>query len=134
LSIIDGITSIRRGEGVWNWDIKPTSPVILNIGLNPVFADAVATSFLMGYPDPRAAMGTPPFLKSDNHILLAEQTGVDTADLSQIESAGSHWKKPDTPLSIKINTLRWVSRRMRNCDIREKHNNVHRSSGHGGEL
>ena len=42
----------------------------------------------MGYDDPRAVRGTKPFHFCDNNLLLAEQTGVGTADLSQIDVRG----------------------------------------------
>ncbi len=37
----------------------------------------------------RAATGTPPFEKCDDHQLLAEQLGVGTVDLFRIEMLGS---------------------------------------------
>ena len=48
--------------------------------------DTVATA-VMGY-DPRAARGTAPFTMCDNTLLLAENLGVGSADLSHIEVAG----------------------------------------------
>jgi len=43
---------------------------------------------VMGYANPRAARGTHPFDKCDNHLLLAEQAGVGTADLAKIDVRG----------------------------------------------
>jgi hypothetical protein len=57
------------------------------VGLNPIATDAVGVA-VMGYSDPQATRGTPPFQTCDNHLLLAEQAGVGTADLSKIEVLG----------------------------------------------
>jgi uncharacterized protein (DUF362 family) len=90
LSIIDGITSMSGGEGPWCSDAAPlkfTSPGVIITGLNPVSTDAVGTA-VMGFDNPRAIRGTKPFQTCDNHILLAEQAGVGTAELSQIDVRG----------------------------------------------
>jgi uncharacterized protein (DUF362 family) len=90
LAIIDGITSMSGGEGPWCGqvaELKVTTPGVLIVGLNGVSTDAVGTA-VMGYPNPRAARGTKPFHFCDNHLLLAEQAGLGTADLSQIEVRG----------------------------------------------
>jgi len=44
---------------------------------------------VMGFSDPRATRGKPPFDQCDNHLLLAEQAGLGTADLARIEILGS---------------------------------------------
>jgi uncharacterized protein (DUF362 family) len=89
LGIIDGITAMRGGEGPWcpGSEIRFTTPGVLIAGLNPVSTDAVGTA-VMGYPDPRATRGTKPFDICDNHLLLAEQAGVGTADLARIDVRG----------------------------------------------
>jgi uncharacterized protein (DUF362 family) len=90
LAIIDGITSMSGGEGPWCRDagpLKVTTPGVLIAGLNPVSTDAVATA-VMGYENPRATKGTKPFQYCDNHLLLAEQAGLGTADVSQVEVRG----------------------------------------------
>ncbi|MEW6237359.1 MAG: DUF362 domain-containing protein [Candidatus Omnitrophota bacterium] len=87
LAVIDGITSMKGGEGFWNAKIKPTAPGIVMAGLNPVSTDAVGTA-VMGYANPRAERGTAPFEKCDNHLLLAERVGLGTADLSKIDVRG----------------------------------------------
>ena len=86
LAIIDGIMAMNGGEGPWCSNavtIKQTTPGILIAGLNPVSTDAVATA-VMGY-DPRSPRGTKPFEYCDNHLLLAEQAGLGSADLGQID-------------------------------------------------
>jgi uncharacterized protein (DUF362 family) len=90
LAIIDGITSMSGGEGPWCREAGPlkfTSPGVLIAGLNPVSTDAVGTA-VMGFENPRAVRGTKPFGFCDNHLLLAEQAGVGTADLNQIDLRG----------------------------------------------
>jgi uncharacterized protein (DUF362 family) len=90
LAIIDGITSMSGGEGPWcggEATLKFTAPGVLIVGLNPVSTDAVGTA-VMGYEDPRALRGAKPFAFCDNHLLLAEQAGLGSADLRQIEVRG----------------------------------------------
>jgi hypothetical protein len=87
LAIIDGITSMKGGEGAWCDDIQFVTPGLLIAGLNPVSTDAVGTA-LMGYADPRALRGTAPFPVSDNHLLLAEKRGIGVANLAEIEVLG----------------------------------------------
>ena len=88
LAIVDGITSIAGGEGFWALEqMSFTKPGVLIAGLNPVSTDAVGAA-VMGFPDPRARRGTAPFERCENHILLAEQAGVGTADLGHIDLRG----------------------------------------------
>jgi len=90
LAIIDGITSMSGGEGPWCRDaaeLKFTSPGVLVVGLNPVSTDAVGIA-VMGYDNPRALRGTKPFHFCDNHLVLAEEAGLGTADLAQIDVRG----------------------------------------------
>jgi hypothetical protein len=90
LAVIDGITSMSGGEGPWCAGankLQFTSPGILAVGFDPVATDAVGTA-LMGYDDPRALRGTKPFHFCDNHLLMAEQAGLGTADLGKIEVLG----------------------------------------------
>ena len=98
LAIIDGITAISGGEGPWAGEarLKVTTPGVLIAGLNPVSTDAVSTA-VMGYVNPRAARGTKPFRDCDNHLLLAEQAGLGTADLAQIELVGMPIEKARYP-------------------------------------
>jgi uncharacterized protein (DUF362 family) len=89
LAIVDGISAMTGGEGPWCAQaavIKATTPGILIAGLNPVSTDAVATA-VMGY-EPRSPRGTKPFEYCDNHLLLAEQAGLGSADLSRIDVRG----------------------------------------------
>jgi uncharacterized protein (DUF362 family) len=101
LAIIDGITAMKGGEGPWCDDenktrIKVTTPGLLIASLNPVSTDAVGTA-VMGYENPRAAKGVKPFDFCDNHLLLAEQAGLGTADLSRIDVRGMPIEKARYP-------------------------------------
>jgi uncharacterized protein (DUF362 family) len=89
IAIVDGISAMTVGEGPWcaqAGTIKVTTPGVLIVGLNPVSTDAVATA-VMGY-DPRAPRKTRPFEYCENHLVLAEQAGLGSADLGQIEVLG----------------------------------------------
>lgn len=86
LAIIDGIESVKGGEGPWIKGLQPVQPGVVIAGTNPVTTDAVATA-VMGY-NPRAIRGTTPFRDCDNTLLLAEQHNVGTTDLNRIEVRG----------------------------------------------
>lgn len=86
LSIVDGVESIRGGEGSWNRGVSYVKPDVLLAGRNPVCVDAVCAA-VMGH-DPGAARGTVPFLRGDNTLKLAEAVGLGTTDLKRIEVAG----------------------------------------------
>jgi uncharacterized protein (DUF362 family) len=62
-------------------------PGLLIAGTNCVSTDAVGMA-LMGF-DPMADRGTPPFETSDSTLRLAENLGVGTRDLRQIEVVGT---------------------------------------------
>ncbi len=87
IAIIDGITSMSGGEGPWAPKAAFVNPGVLIVGFNPIATDAVGVA-VMGFSDPQATRGTPPFSTCDNHLLLAEQAGVGTADLSKISVLG----------------------------------------------
>jgi uncharacterized protein (DUF362 family) len=98
LAIIDGISAMTGGEGPWcaqAADIHFTAPGLLIAGRNAVSTDAVAAA-VMGY-DPRAARLTHPFDHGDNFLLLAEQAGLGSADLSQIDVRGLSIEKARYP-------------------------------------
>lgn len=85
LSIVDGVRTIRGGEGHWNRGVSVIEPKVLLVGRNGVCTDAVATA-VMGF-DPMAAHGKPPF-PGDNHLALLAAVGHGTNDLNQIEIVG----------------------------------------------
>jgi uncharacterized protein (DUF362 family) len=86
LQIIDGIESIAGAELPRQGITRTVKPGLLMAGLNPVCTDTVATA-LMGY-NPRASRGEPGFPKCDNQLVLAEQRGLGSTDLKQIEVRG----------------------------------------------
>jgi len=86
LAIIDGVESIRGGEGVWNPGVQMIKPGVLLAGRNPVCLDAVGMA-VMGY-DPKSDRGTKPFVRGDNTLKLCEAVGVGSTDLNRIEVAG----------------------------------------------
>jgi uncharacterized protein (DUF362 family) len=88
LAIIEGIKTMAGGEGPWTGPgLRTVSPGVLIAGTNCVTTDAVAMS-VMGY-DPMADRGTPPFETCDSTLRLAEELGVGTRDLKQIEVVGT---------------------------------------------
>ena len=86
LAIVDGIESIKGGEGVWNREVAYVKPRLLIVGKNPVCVDAVSAALIGA--DPRAERGQSVFQDCDNTIKLAEAVGIGTADLSRIELPG----------------------------------------------
>jgi uncharacterized protein (DUF362 family) len=86
LAIVDGITTMAGGQTPDPW-CTPVAPGFLIAGTNVVNTAAV-TMAAMNY-DPRAPKGVSPFDRCDNKLLLAEQLGVGSADLSRIEVAGA---------------------------------------------
>ena len=95
LAIVDGITTIRGGEGWWNAGIAPVDPGVLVAGFNALSTDAVAAA-VMGF-DARAAHFTAPFEARENHFLIAEQAGLGTADVARIEVRGLRIADVRTP-------------------------------------
>ncbi|HVO13495.1 MAG TPA: DUF362 domain-containing protein [Vicinamibacteria bacterium] len=95
LAVVDGVRTIRGGEGWWNTGIAAIDPGVIVAGWNPVATDAVAAA-VMGF-DPRAPNGTTPFENRENHLLIAEQAGLGTADLTRIEVRGAAIADVRTP-------------------------------------
>lgn len=86
LSFIDGIETMRGGEGPWIRGVDIVKPGLLILGTNAINTDAVGTA-LMGH-NPRAPRGSGAFAKCDNYFLFAEQMGLGTADPAQIDVRG----------------------------------------------
>jgi uncharacterized protein (DUF362 family) len=85
LAIIDGVESVKGGEGPWIPTLERIKPGLLLAGRNAVCTDAVAMA-AMGY-DPQAPAGTRPF-PGENHLALAAAKGLGTNDLKRIEVRG----------------------------------------------
>ena len=90
-SLIDGIKTTQGGEGPWVESVKPIEPGLLIAGKNPVATDAVATA-VMGH-DPMGDYPDSPFVRCDNHLNLAEQVGLGTNRLDEIEVLGMQIKE-----------------------------------------
>jgi uncharacterized protein (DUF362 family) len=95
LAIVDGITTIYGGEGWWNPGIGPIAPGVLAVGFDPVATDAVSMG-VMGF-DPHAPDNTAPFETRLNHVAMAEQAGLGSATLSQIDVRGLSIEEALTP-------------------------------------
>ncbi len=94
LALVDGIRTIRGGEGHWNRGISLVEPKLILAGLNGVTTDAVSTA-LMGF-DPQAPSDQFPF-QGDNHLALLAANGMGTNDLSRIEVLGLGLKEATHP-------------------------------------
>lgn len=92
LAIVDGIATQTTAEVAALPEgakrrIHLVKPGILIAGLNPVCTDAVAAG-VMGF-DPMTDRGTAPFELCDNTLRIAEDAGIGTRDLRNIEVAGT---------------------------------------------
>jgi uncharacterized protein (DUF362 family) len=90
LAIVDGVETVRGGEGPWLPGLERMTPGVILVGRNPVCVDAVGMA-VMSY-DPRADRGTSPFVRGDNMLKLAEAVGVGSTDLNRIEVVGASIK------------------------------------------
>ena len=104
LAIVDGITTIRGGEGYWNAGIAPIDPGVIVAGFSALPTDAVATA-VMGF-DARAPHFTAPFETRENHFLIAEQAGLGTADATRIDVRGLSIAEVRTP--FRSSSHRWA--------------------------
>ncbi|HEY3937672.1 MAG TPA: DUF362 domain-containing protein [Bryobacteraceae bacterium] len=87
LAIIDGVETVRGGEGPWlPGGVERMTPGVIIVGRNPVSTDAVGMA-VMSYST-KADRGTSPFIRGDNSLKLAEAVGLGTADLDRIEVVG----------------------------------------------
>jgi uncharacterized protein (DUF362 family) len=86
LALIDGIKTAEGGE-VPRGTFHPVQPGIMIAGKDPVAADAVATA-AMGF-DPTVEAPAPPFLRGDNYLNMAQQLGLGTNRLGEIEVVGT---------------------------------------------
>jgi len=87
LAILDAIETMAGGEGPWVRGSRYCRPGFLTVGTNCVTVDAV-TMAIMGF-DPMADRGKPPFENCDSTLKLAEDLGIGTRDLNQIEVIGT---------------------------------------------
>ncbi len=90
LAIVDGVETVRGGEGPWLPGLERMTPGLIIAGRNPVCVDAVGMA-VMSY-SPQADRGASPFIRGDNTLKLAEAVGIGTTDLNRIEVAGTSIK------------------------------------------
>ncbi|MDQ2713129.1 MAG: DUF362 domain-containing protein [Acidobacteriota bacterium] len=86
LAIVDGVETVRGGEGPWLKGLEKMTPGVIIAGRNPVCVDTVGMA-VMSY-DPKADRGSSCFIRGDNSLKLAEAVGIGTTDLNRIEVAG----------------------------------------------
>ncbi len=86
LAIVDGVETVRGGEGPWLKGLERMTPRVILAGRNPVCVDAVGMA-VMSY-SPAAQRGTAPFVRGDNPVHLAEAAGLGSADLTRIDIRG----------------------------------------------
>ena len=86
LAIVDGVETVRGGEGPWLPGLERMTPGVILAGRNPVCVDAVGMA-VMSY-SPQMDRGSSPFIRGDNSLKLAEAVGIGTADLKRIEVVG----------------------------------------------
>ncbi len=103
LAIVDGIRTIRGGEGWWNAGVSPIDPGVIVAGWSALSTDAVAAT-VMGF-NARAPHYTAPFETRENHLLIAEQAGLGTADVSRVEVRGL--KIADVRTPFRSSSYRW---------------------------
>ncbi|MBN1780287.1 hypothetical protein JW948_04115 [bacterium] len=89
LAVIDGISTMDKGEGTWVPDYSaPLRAYALASGKNAVKTDAVGMQ-VMGF-NPLAPNYTEPFVVSENWLLRAKDKGLgDPPDPSKIVIAGA---------------------------------------------
>ncbi len=86
LAVIDGVMTIEGGEFPWTTH-HPVQPGVLVAGKNALATDAVATA-IMSF-DPTISRPEAPFLYADNYLNLANDLGMGTNRLDQIEVVGA---------------------------------------------
>ncbi len=86
LAIVDGVETVRGGEGPWLKGLERMTPGVIIVGRNPVCTDAVGMA-VMSY-NTKADRGSSCFIRGDNSLKLAEAAGIGTCDLNRIEVVG----------------------------------------------
>ena len=98
LTVIDGIETMRGGEGPWIGGVAPIQPKLLLVGRNAVCTDAVCTA-VMGH-DPRAKDFKPPF-PGENHLRLLNHVGEGVIDSAKIDVRGLSLRDALCPFKAK---------------------------------
>ncbi len=87
LAVVDGIKNAVGGEGPWNLTFSPAQYDYLLAGKDPVATDSIAT-LIMGLDPEAEQLIKPDGQLCDNHLFLANQKGMGTNILEEIELVG----------------------------------------------
>jgi uncharacterized protein (DUF362 family) len=87
LAVIDGVLNAVGGEGPWNPTFSPAQYHYLLAGKDPVATDSIAT-LIMGADPEAEQLVKPNGQLCDNHLFLAQQKGLGTNLLEEIELVG----------------------------------------------
>ena len=87
LAVIDGVKNAVGGEGPWNPTFEPHEDQYLLAGKNAVSTDSIASLIMGNDPEPPQLL-RPDGTLCDNHLYLANQKGMGTNLLSEIELVG----------------------------------------------
>jgi len=87
LAVIDGVKNAIGGEGPWNATFEPHEDHYLLAGKNAVSTDSIA-SYIMGNDPEPPQLARPDGTYCDNHLYLANQKGLGSNILSEIELVG----------------------------------------------
>ena len=87
LAVIDGIKNAEAGEGPWNPTFQPAEYHLILAGKDPVALDSIA-SLQMGNDTEAEKFQLPSGEQCDNYLLLANQKGMGTNMLNEIELVG----------------------------------------------
>jgi len=85
LALLDGVMTGEGGEAP-RGSFNPVSPGVLLAGKDAVATDAVATA-VMGF-DPTVEPPNAPFLRGDNYLNMATESGLGTNRLEEIDVVG----------------------------------------------
>jgi uncharacterized protein (DUF362 family) len=87
LSVIDGVKNAIGGEGPWNPTFEPHEDHYLLAGKNAVSTDSIAAYIMGNDPEPPQLL-RPDGTYCDNQLWLANQKGLGTNKMSEIELVG----------------------------------------------
>ncbi len=87
-ALIDGIKTSEIAEGPWVEGWHPVEAGILVAGKNPVATDAVAAA-TMGFDPTARSMRDKPFYNCENHLRLANEAGLGSFNLDEIDMVGA---------------------------------------------
>lgn len=87
LGVIDGIVNAEGGEGPWNGTFKPAEYHMLLAGKDPVALDSIASLQMGNHPEKEKILLSRGEY-CDNYLRLANQIGMGTNQLSEIQVVG----------------------------------------------